>query len=133
MNCPTESLIWTMTMRWKLLFLLISSLFGYLEWGHNERAFLIEAEVALLQNFWNTPTSILNPFALLPLLGQLGLLVAVLLNTPPRWLVVASTSSMLLLLGFMFLIGLFSANEKIVLSTLPFVGMAVFVLRHKSN
>lgn len=122
-----------MALRWKLLFLLISSLFGYLEWGKNEHSFLIEAELSLIQNFWINPASILNPFAILPLLGQLGLLVAVLLKSPPRWLVVASTSSMLLLLGFMFLIGLFTVNQKIVLSTLPFVGMAVLVLLHKSN
>jgi hypothetical protein len=122
-----------MALRWRLFFLLISSLFGYLEWGKNQHSFLIEAELSLIQNFWIDPASILNPFAILPLLGQLGLLVAFLLKSPPRWLVVASTSSMLLLLGFMFLIGLFTVNQKIVLSTLPFVGMAVLVLRYKSN
>jgi len=50
--------------------LLLSSLFGYLEWVGNNQSFLAEAEYEILKKLFTDPKSIIHPYILLPLLDK---------------------------------------------------------------
>lgn len=113
-----------------LLAALVSSLFGYLEWGFNNASFLLEAEWALITKFWSAPKETLHPFTVIPFLGQLFLLIAFLQKEPIKALVFSGLSGLTLLLGFMLFIGLFGMNWKITLSVLPFLSFAYLIARH---
>src|SRR5690606_5654588 len=52
------------------LLLLLSSLFGYLEWVGNNQSFLAEAEYEILKKLFTDPKSIIHPYILLPLLDK---------------------------------------------------------------
>lgn len=69
-----------------ILGVLLSSLFGYLEYGQGMSVFLFQAEKdALVQLVTNTKEAI-HPFVLLPMLGQL-LLILVLFQKKTKPLV----------------------------------------------
>ncbi len=106
----------------------LTSLFGYLEWGGGNGAFLFQAEWEVLRKLFSDPVSAAHPFTLLPLLGQVLLLVTLFQKGPSRWLTyigIAGLSVLLLLMAFIGVIGL---NYKIFLSTIPFVVTAIFAI-----
>jgi hypothetical protein len=53
--------------------LILTSVFGYLEWGSGNHAFMFQAEAELLGKLFTDPASVVHPFTLLPLAGQLML------------------------------------------------------------
>lgn len=110
------------------LFLIISSLFGYLEWGKDNSAFLFQGEYELLKNMISDPRSAIHPFSLIPLLGQILLFITLFQDTPNRKLTYAGISCLGLLLVFMFFIGAISVNFKILISTLPFIVVAILTI-----
>lgn len=110
------------------LLLIITSLLGYLEWGGNNHIFLFKAEVEILSKLWTDPISVLHPFTILPLIGQILLFITLFQEKPSRILTFVSISGLGLLLLFMLVIGLISANYKIIFSTFPFLYLAVFTL-----
>lgn len=107
--------------------LFLASFIGYLEWGDNS-SFLFVVEWELLKGLINEPMSVLHPFTVLPLLGQIGILVAVFQKKPSKWLVYASIGCLGLLFGLMFFIGLSAWNLKILGSTLPFLVLSVLAV-----
>lgn len=107
--------------------LIVTSLFGYLEWPNNS-AFLWQAELELIGKLFSDPVSVLHPFTMLPMLGQIALLITLFQKTPSRTLTVAGIVCLGLLLFFMFAIGLLSANVRVALSTLPFVVVAIITV-----
>jgi len=111
------------------LCLLLSSFAGYLEWGQGNRAFLIQAELELFTNITNNPQGFLHPFILVPLVGQLLLLVTLFIKKPGWILTLAGLSCIGVLLLFIFVIGIMGANFKVMASTLPFICTAVLVVR----
>ena len=84
--------------------LIVTSLLGYLEWSGDSHTFLFQAEAEILHKLFTNPSSVVHPFILLPLIGQI------------------------LLLGFMFIIGLISLNYKIIISTISFLVVAVLTI-----
>lgn len=110
------------------LLLIITSLFGYLEWSGNQRMFLFEAEAEIFSKLLIDPVSVLHPFTILPLLGQLLLVFTLFQKTPSKLLTYSSIAGIGLLLLFMFLIGIISMNYKIILSTVPFLTIAVITI-----
>ena len=110
--------------------LIITSLLGYLEWSGNSHSFLFQAEGEILSKLFTDPISILHPFTILPLIGQIILLVTLFQKTPSKTLTYISIGSLGLLLGFMFVLGLMSLNYKIVISTIPFIVISIIVIRH---
>ena len=106
----------------------LTSLVGYLEWGGGNSSFLFQAEWEVLGKFVNDPVAAAHPFTLLPLLGQVLLLVTLFQREPNRWLTYIGIACLSLLLVFMFLIGLLSLNFKILLSTIPFIVTAVLAI-----
>ena len=66
--------------------LVVTSLFGYLEWGQTNNMFLFEAEAEILTKLIRDPQSIIHPFTLRPLFGQILLLTTLFQKTPGKWL-----------------------------------------------
>jgi len=117
-----------------LNFLLIfSSLFGYLEWSGNKHLFLFEAEAEIFSKLFTDPVSVLHPFTVLPIVGQILLVITLFQKTPNKTLTYISLAGLGLLLGFIFIVGLMSINFKIIISTIPFIVLAIFVIRHHKN
>lgn len=112
------------------LLLLISSLFGYLEWGKTNRLFLFQAEAEIILKAIDNPISMMHPFVLLPLFGQILLLITLFQSTPNRTLTFIGIGTLTILLGFMFVIGLMSLNGKIICSTIPFLVLTILTIRY---
>lgn len=110
--------------------LILTSLLGYLEWGENNQAFLIETELEILSKLLTDPASALHPFVLFPLFGQALLVVTLFQKFPDRWLTYTGLVGVGILLLFMFLIGLMNLNYKIIFSTLPFLFLCVVTVRY---
>lgn len=112
------------------LALVFTSLIGYLEWGTNSKMFLFQGEMEILSKLFSDPDSVIHPFTLLPLFGQILLLVTLAQKEPNKILTYIGLGCIGLLLAFMFVIGLISFNYKILLSTIPFLITAVLTIRH---
>jgi hypothetical protein len=119
------------------LLLIISSLLGYLEWNGSNHIFLFQVEAEIFSKLFASPVSALHPFIILPLLGQISLFATLFQKTPSKALYYIGISGIGLLIGLMFIIGLMSTNIKILCSTLPFVIVCCFAIKHnlktKSN
>lgn len=122
----------TSKMKSKILnfLLIITSLLGYLEWNGNNHIFLFKAEAEIFLKLFTNPLSVLHPFTILPLVGQILLLITLFQKTPNKTLSFISIAGLGLLLGFMFIIGLLSLNFKVIISTIPFIIVSVLAIRH---
>ena len=103
---------------------------GYLEWGGNHNMFLFKAEVAIITKLFTNPTAVLHPFTLLPMIGQLLLIIALFQEKDNRLLIFTAIGCLGILLGFMLIVGILSLNYKIILSTIPFLTVAFFTVKH---
>ncbi len=112
------------------LLLIITSLFGFLQWGGGNSLFLFQAEAQLLSKLIVDPVSVVHPFTLLPLAGQILLLITLFQQKPNKIVTFVGMAGLSILLVFMFIIGLMSINLKIVFSTLPFLLTAIITLRY---
>ena len=110
------------------LLLIISSLFGYLEWGKDNSSFLFQGEYELLKNMISNPKSAIHPFTLIPILGQILLFITLFKKTSNKKLTYLGISFIGLLLLFMFFIGVISVKYNILISTLPFIVLAVLTI-----
>jgi hypothetical protein len=115
------------------LLLVITSLLGYLEWSGDSHSFIFEAEAEFFVKLLNNPIAALHPFTILPLAGQLLLLITLFQKTPSKRLTYIGIIGLGLLLGFMFIIGIISGHYKILFSTLPFLSVAAITIRHYRN
>ncbi len=112
------------------LLLIITSLFGYLEWSGNSHSFIFEAEVEMLIKLFTNPISTLHPFTMLPLLGQIILIVTLFQKKTNRTLTYIGIGSLGILLFFMFFIGLICINYKIIFSTIPFITLSIIAIKY---
>jgi uncharacterized protein YacL len=110
--------------------LLLTSLLGYLEWSGGNHIFLLQAEAEIISKLLQGSTSVVHPFTLLPLLGQILLLITLFQQKTSKILTYISIGGLGLLLGFMFAIGLMVLNFKILLSTIPFLVTAILTVRY---
>ncbi|MBK6362241.1 MAG: hypothetical protein IPL63_07605 [Saprospiraceae bacterium] len=122
-------------MRTKLYTLgaIISSLFGYLEWGANQHTFLYKVEGEIFQKLFSDPGSIFHPFVIFPLVGQLLLLTSLVFRKTNKWMIFAGIACIGLLLGFMFFIGIISQNFKILSSVIPFMTFGFLTIKSVRN
>lgn len=109
------------------ILLVLFSLAGYLEWGTDNRCFLFEAEYEVLSNLFTNPEKAIHPFTVIPLLGQILLLITLFRKKPARILTYAGIICLGLLPAFMFFIGLIGMHFKILVSTLPFLATAIYI------
>jgi uncharacterized membrane protein len=113
--------------------LILTSFIGYLEWGGNNSMFLLQGEIEIFSKFVQDPNSIVHPFILLPLIGQLLLLYTLFQKRTNKIITYIGIGGIGILLLFMFLIGLISLNYKILISTIPFLITAVLTVRNYHN
>lgn len=109
--------------------LILTSLVGYLEWGQDNTIFLFQAEYDIMLKLFTDPASVLHPFILLPFFGQILLAITFFQKEPGKKLTFFGLGGIGILLVLMFFIGLMSLNIKILVSTLPFLCVAFFVLK----
>ncbi|MBS1635156.1 MAG: hypothetical protein JST26_04475 [Bacteroidetes bacterium] len=112
------------------LLIILTSLIGYLEWSGNSHTFLFEAEAEIFSRLFTDPVSVLHPFTILPLISQVLLFITLFQKTPGKTLTYIGIAGLALLLVFMCIIGIMSMNFKIILSTVPFIVVAVLTIRH---
>jgi len=105
--------------------LIITSLCGYLEWSGNNHIFLFKAEADIISKLFTNPISVVHPFTILPIVGQLLLLITLFQKYPSKILTFISIGGLGLLLGFICIIGLISLKFKIIISTIPFIIVSV--------
>ena len=55
--------------------ILVSSLCPYLSWGKTNHTFLFQAEWLVLNNFLSSPSAVMHPLIIVPLLSQLFILI----------------------------------------------------------
>ena len=122
--------VYTANMKIKVLNLLVvlTSLFGYLEWGKDNHMFLFQGEYDILVKLLTDPGSVMHPLVMLPLLGQVLLLSTLFQKAPGKMLTYAGIGCIGLLLGLMFFIGVLDANIKILCSTLPFLLTSILAI-----
>jgi len=100
--------------------LVLTSLFGYLEWGGgNNAAFLAEAEAEVLTRAFAEPMAVLHPFTVLPLVGQVLLVATLFQRRVSKLLTVIGLACLSLLILLIFAIGIAVFEYRMVLSTLP--------------
>lgn len=110
------------------LLLIITSLFGYLEWSGNNSSFLFQSEYDVLTKIFTEPKTAVHPFTIIPLAGQILLLVTLFQKKLSKILTYTGIACLGLLLGFMFFIGITSLNFRILTSTLPFLATAIYTI-----
>ena len=114
------------------LMILLSSFFGYLEWGKNQKLFLFQAEFDILKKIFSDLNSVLHPLIILPLIAQLILLITIFQKHPSVKLTWIGIIGLAILFLLMFFIGCISLNLKIVFSTLPFIILSlIFIFRKR--
>ncbi len=115
--------------------IIFCSLLGYLQWGKDQHMYLFQMEVELIRKMFIDPISVLHPFTLLPLFGQLLLFITLWQKQVSKRLTYLGIGCLGLLLLLIFIIGCMGLNLKIMLSAVPFILMAIVtILYHqKSN
>jgi hypothetical protein len=118
-------------MKSKLLnaLLLFSSLFGFLGGGHNKRIFLFQIEAEVFSKMPHDPLAILHPFILLPLIGQILLIITLIKKTPSKVLTYIGIGGIGILMALVLLVGCLGKNLMTVTSTIPFFAISYFVIR----
>lgn len=111
-----------------IVLLILTSLMGYLEWSGNNHIFLLQAEADIIKKLVSQPTSVLHPLILAPMAGQILLLATAFQKQPSKILILIGIGSLCLLFSFMLLIGLMSLNFKILISTIPFLVLALLTI-----
>ena len=110
--------------------LLMASLVGYLEWGKSNKSFLFGAEAEVLSKALTDPLSVIHPLTILPMLGQVLLLITLFQHKPGRMMTTIAIGSISLLFLLIFAIGCMSLNFKILFSSVPFLTLAFFTLKY---
>ncbi|WP_421869395.1 hypothetical protein [Marinoscillum sp.] len=118
-------------MKIKLLTLLtlLSSLVGYLEWGADQGGLLIQLEMEILVKLANDPLSAAHPMTLLPLFGQVLLLITLVSSRPRKFLVYSGIGSIGILMLFIFIIGIIGPHWLILGSSLPFLLISTLTVK----
>lgn len=114
-----------MNQKFWLFLLLLTSLIGYTEWGTTQHAHLFQIEAELLRKLFNSPKDLIHPFVILPFLGQLILLIAILKKQTPRWLIIIGILFLGILLLLLLLIGILARDAKIIGFALPYVLLSI--------
>lgn len=112
------------------ILLVISSSFIYLEWGKENHCFLIEIEFKIFKKLFIDPVSLIHPLIILPLLGQIILVVTIFQKKLNKTLTYIGLFGIGILATIIFFIGIISLNHKIFISTIPFIFIAYKFSKH---
>jgi drug/metabolite transporter (DMT)-like permease len=109
--------------------LLISFQFGYLTWGTTRELFIFQGEYDILKKAVSSPANFIHPLILIPLCGQILLLITLFQTHPSRRLGLLGLSCMSLLILLLFFIGISLPNYTMIAYSLPFLLMAFFTVK----
>lgn len=109
--------------------LIITFMFGYLEWGANNHTFIFQAIVPLFASIPNDLPGLFNPAVLIPMAGIILLLTSLFQHRPGRTLSLVGMACLAIFMIFLFFIGWLTLNWKIILSAIPFLVLALVCLR----
>ncbi|MEO9484268.1 MAG: hypothetical protein ABJG47_12505 [Ekhidna sp.] len=110
--------------------LIATSLLVYFEWGGDHSTFLLLLEWELASKLFVDPVSVLHPFTVLPLFGQILLLFTLFQNQPSRKLSLIGMLFLGFLIYFVLFIGVLALNIKISLLATPYVIVSFLTLKH---
>ena len=112
-----------------LIFLLIAtSLICYLEWGVGNKSFLFGVEYEVFKQIFTGQKLLSHPFILLPLLGQILLLITLFQKKPNKILIYIGIACLGLLSALILLVGILAVNYKILISVLPFFATTIITI-----
>jgi len=94
--------------------------------------FLFEAEALIFSKVLVNPEEVIHPLIVLPVVGQILLIITVFQKAPNRILTIIGIILLSLLLGLILVIGLIEMDWRIVGSVLPFF-MLVFLSVSKNR
>lgn len=109
--------------------LFITSMFGYLEWGKDQHSFIFQTEAEIFSKLFSSPQSLLHPFILIPLFGQLLLLFTIISKKQSKAITITAIISISLLMLLLLFIGILDLKYKILFSTFPFLITAIIAFR----
>ena len=109
--------------------LLLSSFTGYLEWGKGNHQFLFQMEGEVFGKLFTDPMSVMHPFILIPMAGQLLLLFTLFQQQPGKRITYAAMACLALLMLLILLIGILERNLVMIASVTPFLVLSFFVIR----
>lgn len=101
--------------------LLITFQFCYLEWPPNNSSFIYQGELEIIQKTDNLLTNLLHPVILAGLIAQIILLIGSFYPKLNNKVNALGVFLLFLLVVLFFIVGIFSRNYKITISTLPYL------------
>lgn len=110
--------------------LIIFSLFGFLKWGKDHQMFLFQIEAEIFSKIFKDPISVIHPFIILPVLGQIFLLLTLIQKNPSKIMTYIGIGGIGILMALVFLIGCLNINFMILFSTIPFLIVAYITIRY---
>jgi cobalamin biosynthesis protein CobD/CbiB len=110
------------------LILLLTSFFGYLEWGESRSMFLFQGELDVLSKLFNDPLSVLHPLILMPIAGQILLFVTLFRKEPGKILTFTGMAGIGVLILVILIVGVLNLEIKTIVSTLPFFITSIFII-----
>jgi hypothetical protein len=110
--------------RYLPILILLAFLVVYLEWSGGNSGFIFQLEYEVFTKDFSLHT-IFHPLILFPLVGQLVLLISLFFKKSRR-LVITSILLLSILVLMVLLVGILSLHWKIILSTLPYLGLSVY-------
>lgn len=112
--------------------ILMSSLMGYLNWAAGSMSqYIFQMEIELFRKLFLDPVSVLHPFIILPLFGQLLLISSFFIRK--KGLVVGGILCIGVLYLMILVVGLLASNIKIVISTIPFFIFSAYYLMNRNR
>lgn len=108
--------------------LILFSLFGYLEWAGDNHSFLYQIEGEVLSKIFTDISSMLHPFVLIPLAGQLLLASTLFQKKPKKLLLYLGIGGLSVLFLMILFIGIIGPNYKMIISTLPFLITSIITI-----
>ena len=92
--------------------------------------FIFQGEADIFSKITSDPGAFFHPFILVPLCGQIMLLVTIFQKKPGRVLSLAGLACLSSIMIFLLFIGSITSSIKIAGSTIPFLVTGIFVLRY---
>lgn len=110
------------------ILLLVSFLFVYLEWGKGQSSFLFQIEWLILSGSKSKASAFIHPFVLIPLGGQIFVLLSLFIKYKATFLTKVGIGLMSVLVLFILLTGCLVFNMRVIVSTLPFILISILLL-----
>lgn len=108
------------------LAILIAFSFCYLEWPSSNSLFIVQGEYEIVTNTKNMLSNFTHPIIIIGFLAQLIVLYAAIVKDTNKKRNTIGIVLLSLLVLLFLIVGILSANYKIIFSTLPFLGLATY-------